>query len=103
MNKEFIERGQVVNALGHRIQELTNESFVRGMNEALSIAEEFVRRIPAADVVEVVRCNECRWRGSEDCAMFYECDCGEQHTWETDNDFCSYGERMSDNAKQSKT
>ncbi len=103
INKEFIERGQIVKALGHRIQELTNESFVRGMNEALSVAEEFVRSIPAADVVEVVRCNECRWRGSEDCAMFYECDCGEQHTWETDNDFCSYGERMSDNAKQSKT
>ena len=26
------------------------------------------------------------------CAMFYRCECGEQHTWETDNDFCSYGE-----------
>lgn len=24
----------------------------------------------------------------------YACECGEQHTWETDNDFCSYGERI---------
>ncbi len=51
-----------------------------------------IKSIPAADVAPVVRCKDCRWRGSEDCAMFYRCDCGEQHTWETDNDFCSYGE-----------
>ena len=50
--------------------------------------------IPAADVAPVVRCKDCRWRGREDCAMFYRCDCGEQHTWETDDDFCSYGEKL---------
>jgi hypothetical protein len=44
--------------------------------------------------VPVVRCKDCHWRGSEECAMFYRCECGEQHTWETDNDFCSYGERL---------
>ena len=49
--------------------------------------------IPAADVQPVVRCKDCVWRGREECAMFYRCDCGEQHTWETDDDFCSYGER----------
>ena len=53
-----------------------------------------IKSIPAADVAPVVRCKDCRWRGREDCAMFYRCDCGEQHTWETDNDFCSYGERL---------
>lgn len=52
-----------------------------------------VRDFPAADVAPVVRCKDCVWRGREECAMFYRCDCGEQHTWETDNDFCSYGER----------
>lgn len=50
--------------------------------------------IPTADVAPVVRCKDCHWRGSEECAMFYRCECGEQHTWETDNDFCSYGERL---------
>ena len=50
--------------------------------------------IPAADVAPIVRCKDCHWRGSEECAMFYRCECGEQHTWETDNDFCSYGERI---------
>lgn len=50
--------------------------------------------IPTADVAPIVRCKDCHWRGSEECAMFYRCECGEQHTWETDNDFCSYGERI---------
>ena len=52
----------------------------------------FIDKEPAADVVPVVRCKDCHWRGREECAMFYRCECGEQHTWETDNDFCSYGE-----------
>ena len=55
--------------------------------------EAAILKIPAADVAPVVRCKDCRWRGREDCAMFYRCECGEQHTWETDNDFCSYGEQ----------
>lgn len=49
-----------------------------------------------AEVAPVVRCRDCRWRGREECAMFYRCDCGEQHTWETDDDFCSYGEHKED-------
>ena len=55
--------------------------------------EAAILKIPAADVAPVVRCKDCRWRGREDCAMFYRCECGEQHTWETDNDFCSWGEK----------
>ena len=49
------------------------------------------------DLIEVVRCKDCIYRGRVDCAMSYSCDCGEQHTWETDNDYCSYGERRIDN------
>ena len=41
----------------------------------------------------IVRCKDCALRKTEDCMMYYECDCGAQHTWESDNDFCSYGER----------
>ena len=52
-----------------------------------------IKQIPAADVAPVVRCKDCLRRGREECAMFYRCECGEQHTWETDDDFCSYGER----------
>ena len=61
--------------------------------------EAAILKIPAADVVPVVRCKDCRLRGREECAMFYRCECGEQHTWETDNDFCSWAKRRDrDNA-----
>lgn len=60
-----------------------------------------VRDFPAADVAPVVRCKDCIWRGREECAMFYRCECGEQHTWETDDDFCSYGERKEPDNEQS--
>lgn len=61
--------------------------------------EAAILNIPAADVAPVVRCKDCRLRGREECAMFYRCECGEQHTWETDNDFCSWAKRRDrDNA-----
>ena len=44
-----------------------------------------------SDVQEIVRCKDCRWRKTGECAMYYRCNCGEQCTWESDNDFCSYG------------
>lgn len=83
MAKEYIKRETLIsriNGMGYHEQIKNNLLFI-------------ARMIPTADVVEVVRCKDCRWRGSEDCAMFYRCDCGEQHTWGTDNDFCSYGEQ----------
>ena len=76
--------------------------YIRAVVAAMAIEEKYgiplgdlvdtFTDIPAADVVPVVRCKDCRLRGREECAMFYRCECGEQHTWETDNDFCSYGE-----------
>lgn len=63
------------------------------------IARHCVDGKPDAAVAEVVRCKDCVWRGREECAMFYCCNCGEQHTWETDNDFCSYGARMDKEAE----
>ena len=77
--------------------------YIRAVVAAKAIAEKYgiplgdlvdtFSDIPAADVVPVVRCKDCRLRGREECAMFYRCECGEQHTWETDNDFCSWGEK----------
>ena len=51
---------------------------------------------PAADVAEIVRCKDCALRKTEDCAMYYECDCGAQCSWETDNDYCSFGKRANE-------
>lgn len=50
-------------------------------------AEQLLDEIPAADVVPVVRCKECKWAGGD-----FVCYRGVmvQHKPE---DFCSYGER----------
>ena len=64
-----------------------------GANYGVSVIDIIAEMFTEKDAVKVVRCKDCKWRGSENCAMFYRCECGEQHTWETDNDFCSYGER----------
>ena len=83
MAKEYIEREAAIEAIMSDPPDAHYPSWYIDRIKTLS----------AADVAPVVRCKDCRWRGREDCAMFYRCDCGEQHTWETDNDFCSYGEQ----------
>lgn len=52
---------------------------------------------PTADVVEVVRCRDCKLRYTEGCPMM-ALDCGELMGETEDNDYCSYGE-MSENGK----
>ena len=68
---------------------------------------ETFAEIPAADVVEVVRCRECKYWGDEagelqrsDGVLFARCKVhnylldGRHTGWcPTENDFCSYGER----------
>ena len=90
--KEYIERGELESILHNRYDRLAGlrPDFYAGYMMAFHTIEDDVPT--AADVAPVVRCKDCRWRGREDCAMFYRCECGEQHTWETDDDFCSYGE-----------
>ena len=61
--------------------------------------EAAIKAIPAADVVEVVRCKDCAdfrpWGGQSklgDC-MVYVCD-GENPFTMEETDFCSDGDRM---------
>ena len=90
--KEYIERGELESILHNRYDRLAGlrPDFYAGYMMAFHTIEDDVPT--AADVAPVVRCKDCRLRGREECAMFYRCECGEQHTWETDNDFCSYAE-----------
>ena len=67
----------------------------------------FIDKEPAADVMEVVRCRECKYWGDEDGklqdsdeVLFARCKIhnylldGRHTGWcPTENDFCSYGER----------
>lgn len=104
MSKEYIEREALKEDLKESYERLRaiydgltydeDKQICAGQLTTFTEAILRVKEASAADVAPVVRCKDCRWRGREDCAMFYRCECGEQHTWETDNDFCSYGERI---------
>ena len=97
--KEYIEREAAIKAIENDCSELvyyTKEDAI-----------QCVKAIPAADVVEVVRCRECKYWGDEagelqrsDGVLFARCKVHNylldgRHTWwcPTENDFCSYGER----------
>ena len=93
MTKECIER----EAAKERFRTWITNCLLDGDNDTADCFRDCIvllDSIPAADVAPVVRCKDCRWRGREECGMFYRCGCGEQDTWETDDDFCSYGERL---------
>lgn len=86
-----------VEALGigiARAEIFANPEFARGWNNAI----EIINNAPAADVVEVVRCKDCKW--------YSELACGERELlgsqgWCNEvmarpmpsNGFCSFGER----------
>lgn len=62
-------------------QDIETESDIEALNMAIEALQE----------PEIVHCKDCKLRKLEECAMQYECDCGEQHSWENDNDYCSWG------------
>ena len=92
MAKEYIEREALLCMV--QPDDPGDEMAVITIATAKKLIRSLAHCCPAADVAPIVRCKDCHWRGSEECAMFYRCECGEQHTWETDDDFCSYGERL---------
>ena len=99
--KEYIERG----ALAEEIESLSvtvtgircGKSY---LNEIVKHYKNSIDRIineqPAADVVEVVRCKDCKKRGQRDCIVNRKMACGDHETTTKANDFCSYGERKSE-------
>ena len=92
MAKEYIEREALLCMV--QPDDPGDEMAVITIATAKKLIRSLAHCCPAADVAPVVRCKDCHWRGSEECAMFYRCECGEQQTWETDDDFCSYGEKL---------
>lgn len=86
MAKEYIERKPLLKFIEDGLNN-PDKSKAFG-HDAIEIMTE-VQYAPAADVVEVVRCKDCKMFNTYNCPM------GEINTR---NDFCSYGERRDDNA-----
>ena len=74
----------------HYDKEHGNVNFINGVEAVLEYAEQ----LPKADVVEVVRCKDCRH--SEICpdAVLW---CNENNRLISGEAFCSYGERKEQN------
>lgn len=83
--KEYIER----------------EAFKRKLIDEKSffpaIVASALKEMPAADVVEVVRCRECKYYSVTHCPItgheLSVCLQGVSQQWVGENHFCSYGER----------
>lgn len=87
----YIEKEQIIKFIA---KGLNNPDKAKAFgHDAIEILTEIVHS-PNADVVEVVRCKDCKHRNTPDCKMWYKCViCGDCHHWERDEYFCSYGER----------
>ena len=56
-----------------------------------------LREAPTVDAVEVVRCRDCKHRGTNYCIFHIKGEpADEELLRKLDNDFCSYGERRTD-------
>ena len=53
-----------------------------------------IKTAPTVDAVPVVRCQECKHRGTDDCIFHIKGEpADEELLLKLDNDFCSYGKR----------
>ena len=91
--KEFLERELTMQAIRNIRNTYSKAKNFVAVSVVDNILGEIADEVPAADVVEVVRCTDCKFRKTEYCSMYYECECGQQSSWEYDNYFCSFGVR----------
>lgn len=99
--KTYIEREEIIKRIKLRIDDYSRDcnSFAPKMVLAYKEFLYMVENLPTADVQEVVKCENCRYRGDGDiCPMFHLCwSVNEGYYWEDftmDNKFCSYGAKM---------
>ena len=79
MDKEYIDRASAIKMIEEDLPEVV---YYRKED-----AIECLECLPSADVVEVVRCKDCKHNVSGVCRHDFALN------FMRDNDFCSYGER----------
>jgi hypothetical protein len=84
MTNEHIHREDAVNTIGEEYAPRTD--FERGMVSQMSCDKAKIKALPSADVVQVVRCDDCVYYGSRRWCELHS-------SVFDDNAFCSYGER----------
>lgn len=85
---KYIEREAALHEIERREALMVGDKCV-----SVSAIKSFIKNRPAADVVPVVRCMDCKyWQDNNDGYPHEECRWGHGETPDA-NDFCSYGER----------
>lgn len=92
---EYIDKRIVADILTPQTYYVRND-YSRAYRQGWKDALELVKLIPAADVVEVVRCKDC-----EHCSLLFDkrplCLAGRAWMPITENDFCVWGKKRTDN------
>ena len=104
---EYVEKHKIINlltALENEFQQFKPfKGFEHAMYRKLCETEIAIGKLPAADVVPVVRCKDCKWFADNNGGQWYGCQMF-QVVWNTPedapkpDDFCSYGERKNGGA-----
>lgn len=84
--KEYIER-----------EALLNEAKKRAQAFSVALIYEAIKEAPAADVVEVVRCKNCKHYEIHKPSVTLNCERNGRLIPMMPDDFCSYGERQVNN------
>lgn len=92
--KEYIDREALINYCKNIIQDKWNEN-TAPISWAYAYADfiDDIETLPSADVVEVVRCKDCKYNGSISCPTFNDNPNGKDWQALENNDFCSFGKR----------
>ena len=96
---EYIEREAISEEIRkYYYKNPPNFSYGEGFDRGLDRAQRAILDAPAADVVPVVRCKDCKyWQDNNDGYPHEECRWGHGETPDA-NDFCSYGTRKDGDA-----
>lgn len=99
--KEYIERGDLLRDIEESVVFSCRAGRYSAELRGAAMVKARINAAPTADVVEVVRCKECKYNDRGDCihpdnvSHSYDCDwnCYEHHLSISDDHFCSHGER----------
>lgn len=89
MPKEYIDRAEIVEEL--RPLKCGNENYDDGIDTAISVCSVY----PAADVVEIVRCKDCRHAENDPVGVW----CYNMRFYMPEMFYCAKGERRMDDER----
>ena len=96
-NKQLIDSNALNERFDKRIKWLRldmHDQYSLGLYHGAVTDKDLINEMPTVDAVEVVRCRDCKHRGTDDCIFHIKGEPADEELLRIlHNDFCSYGER----------